>query len=311
MILTLTLSPSLDKSYIFDGMSVNGINYTKKSVLLPGSKGINVSRMLTTLAVDNIALGFCGGYLGPLFKTLLDVENVKYDFVETEAEVRFNVKLADVLNGTSTDINEIASGVTEEEFESLVDLYKDYLSDAEYVVIAGGTREDMPDDVYNTFIRAARFSGKKVLLDVKGEALRFGIEEKPYLISPNIDELSEYAGKKLEALEEIEDVLRNIHNKGVAYAIVTLGSDGALMVCDEGTYKMTPPEVEVKNTTGAGDSFLAGIIYGLKSNSDAIKMLKLAGSISSVKVTKEDTAMPAIIEALSMMDTVMVEKYES
>ncbi len=308
MIITLTLSPSLDKSYVVEGLLPDGINYAKKSVLLPGSKGINVSRMLTTLSVDNIALGFCGGYLGPLFKTLLDVENVKYEFVETEAEVRFNVKIADVENYTSTDINEIAKNVSEEEFEGLVSLYKRHLPEAEYVVIAGSTREGMDTDIYNTFIRMANLSGKKVLLDVAGEALRSGISEKPYLISPNIDELSEYAGRKLENLKDIEEVLFDIHKKGVAIAIATLGKDGALMVTEEGTFKMTPPEVEVKNTTGAGDSFLAGIIYGLKNNADCFKMLKLAGSVSSAKVTKEDTAMPSIIEASSMMDNVLVEK---
>lgn len=308
MIITLTLSPSLDKSYIIEGFAPDRINYAKKSVLLPGSKGINVSRMLSTLAVDNIALGFCGGYLGPLFKTLLDVENVKYEFVETEAEVRFNVKIADLKNQTSTDINEIAKNVSNEELEELIKLYKSYLSSAEYVVIAGSTREGMAPDIYNTFIRMANLSGKKVLLDTAGEVLRCALSEKPYLIAPNKDELSQYAGKELESISEIRDVLEDIHNKGVSVAIATLGADGALMVTDEGTFKMTPPEVEAKNTTGAGDSFLAGIIYGLKSNADSFRMLKLAGSVSAVKVTKEDTSMPNLIEALSMMDNVLVEK---
>ncbi len=308
MILTLTLSPSLDKSYILNGLSRNQVNYVEKSTILPGSKGINVSRMLTTLAVENTALGFCGGFMGPLFKTLLDKENVKYDFVETEAEIRFNVKLADISDNTSTDINEYSAGVTEEEMESLLSLYKRHLPEASYVVIAGSARKEMAPDVYNQFIRAANFAGKKVLFDSKGEALKYGISEKPYLIAPNLSELCEYAGRELEEISDIADVLSDIHNKGVTYAIATLGEQGALMVCDEGTYKMTPPAVTAINTTGAGDSFLAGIIYGLENNSDCYKMLKLAGSVSAAKVTKEDTAMPNLIEALSMMDNVMVEK---
>ena len=308
MILTLTLSPSLDKSYITNGLKRNHVNYVEKSTILPGSKGINVSRMLTTLAVENIALGFCGGFLGPLFKTLLDTENVKYSFVETEAEVRFNVKVADISDNTSTDINEYAESVTEEEMESLLSLYKSYLSEASYVVIAGSVRKEMPVDVYNQFIRAANFAGKKVLFDSKGDALKYAICEKPYLIAPNLSELCEYAGRELKEISDIQAVLSDIHEKGVAYAIVTLGEEGALMVCDEGTYKMTPPEVDAINTTGAGDSFLAGIIYGLKSNADCCKMLKLAGSVSAAKVTREDTSMPNLIEALSMMDNVLVEK---
>lgn len=308
MIITLTLSPSLDKSYVIDGFTTDRINYAKKSVVLPGSKGINVSRMLTELAIENKALGFCGGFMGPLFKTLLDMENVKYDFVETEADVRFNVKLADPENGTSTDINEVAEEITEDEFESLIALYKSYLPEASYVVIAGSARQGMPDDVYNTFIRIANHAGKKVLFDSKGDALKYAIGEKPFLIAPNQDELSEFAGRKLETIEEIAEVLKNVHEAGVSYAIATLGSEGALMVCEEGTFKMSCAKVDAVNTTGAGDSFLAGIIYGLKNNADCYQMLKLAGSISAAKVTKTDTAMPGIIEAFSFMDSVMVEK---
>lgn len=308
MIITLTLSPSLDKSFVTDGFTTDRINYAKKSVVLPGSKGINVSRMLTELAIENKALGFCGGFMGPLFKTLLDMENVKYDFVETEAEVRFNVKIADTENGTSTDINEIAEEVTTAEFESLISLYKSYLPDASYVVIAGSARQGMSPDVYNTFIRMANNAGKKVLFDSKGEALKYAIAEKPYLIAPNREELSEFAGRFLYSDKDVADMLTAIYEAGVSYAIATLGDEGAIMVCDEGAFKMTPPEVTAVNTTGAGDSFLAGIIYGLKNNADAVKMLKLAGSVSTAKVTKSDTAMPTLIEAFGYMDNTMVEK---
>ena len=103
-------------------------------------------------------------------------------------------------------------------------------------------------------------------------------------------------------------MLSEIHKAGVAYAIATMGENGAVMVCEDGIYKMTPPEVNAINTTGAGDAFLAGIIYGLKSNADCYKMLKLAGSISSVKVTRSDTSMPNMIEALSLLDQVSVER---
>lgn len=308
MIITLTLSPSLDKSYVVDSFSVDRVNYASRSTILPGSKGINVSRMLTTLAVENTALGFCGGFMSPLFKTLLDTENVKYDFVETEAEIRFNIKIADLESNTSTDVNEYSKNVTDEEFDSLLSLYKSYLPNASYVVIAGSLRKEMAPDACNVFIRAANLAGKKVLFDSQGDAFKYAVAEKPYLIKPNIDELSEYAGRRLESDSEIIEVLENIHSMGVTYALVTLGEKGALMVCDEGIYKMTPPEVIPINTTGAGDSFLAGIIYGLKSNADCYKMLKLAGSVSAAKVTKEDTAMPSLIEALSMMDNVLVEK---
>ncbi len=308
MIITLSLSPSLDKTYVVDGLEPDRVNYASKNVVLPGSKGINVSRMLTSLNVPNIAIGFCGGVLGGYFKTLLEMENVNYDFVETDADIRFNVKIADIKTGAFTDLNEYSAPVTTAETESLFNLYRKKLDEAEYVVIAGAARTGMAKDVYNEFIRIASSKGKKVLFDCSGEALRYALYEKPYLICPNDFELSEYAGRNLETDGDIIEVLSDIHEKGVTYAIATMGEKGAIMVCDSGTFKMTPPPVKSVNTTGAGDSFLAGIIYGLKNNSDCYKMLKLAGSIAAVKVTKEDTAMPGLIEAFGMLDLVSVEK---
>lgn len=308
MIITLSLSPSLDKTFVVDGLMPDRVNYAVKSVILPGSKGINVSRMLSSLAVPNMATGFCGGAMGELFKCLLEMENVSYEFVETEADIRFNVKIADVKTGAFTDLNEYSAPVTEEELESLLALFKRLLSDAEYVVLAGAVRNEMPKDVYNQFIKIANSMGKKVVVDCSGEALRYAIYEKPYLICPNEFELSEYAGRELETDEEIAEVLSEIHSRGIEYAIATMGGRGAVMICSEGTFKMTPPSVDAVNTTGAGDSFLAGILYGLKNNSGCVKMLKLAGSIAAVKVTKSDTAMPGMIEAFGMLEHVGVEK---
>lgn len=308
MVITLTLSPCLDKTYVVDGLVPDRLNYASKSVLLPGSKGVNVSRMLTSLAVPSIAVGFCGGTLGYLFKTLLDMENVRYDFVETKTEIRFNVKIADRVKNIFTDVNERQENVSPQEFDRLIELYKKHIKSASFIVIAGSARTEMPKDVYNEFIRIANAEGKRVLLDTKGEELKYAIYEHPHLIAPNHYELSEYAGKELTTAEDIVPVLTEIHKSGVAYAIATMAEKGAVMVCKEGTYKMTPPTVTAINTTGAGDSFLAGIIYGMKNNADSVRMLKLAGSISSAKVTRSDTSMPNMIEALGLLDLVKVER---
>ena len=93
-------------------------------------------------------------------------------------------------------------------------------------------------------------------------------------------------------MDQVIEYAKRIHSSGVAYAIVTMGADGAVMACGNGVYRMTPPPVHTRNTTGAGDSFLGGILYGMLRHASEEEMLRLAGSVSTAKVAREDTGMP-------------------
>lgn len=54
---------------------------------------------------------------------------------------------------------------------------------------------------------------------------------------------------------------------GAANVLVSMAGDGAVLVAEDGsTYKSEAPEGKVKNSVGAGDSMVAGFLYGyLKS----------------------------------------------
>jgi len=64
--------------------------------------------------------------------------------------------------------------------------------------------------------------------------------------------------------------------------IVTLGSDGALY--NNKVYKSK--KVEVFDVCGAGDSFLAGLVYGyIKKNKDIPASIEIANSVAAISVT--------------------------
>ncbi|MFZ1603830.1 MAG: 1-phosphofructokinase, partial [Leptotrichiaceae bacterium] len=59
MIYTVTLNPALDYDMYLDAdIKVGELNLTKEAILRTGGKGINVSRMMKTLDVQNTALGY-------------------------------------------------------------------------------------------------------------------------------------------------------------------------------------------------------------------------------------------------------------
>ena len=79
--------------------------------------------MLQRLEVDNIALGFVGGFTGDYIQQSLHQEGIHTDFIQTEEITRINVKIKaeeeTELNGPGPDITrETATAIDSESAEN-------------------------------------------------------------------------------------------------------------------------------------------------------------------------------------------------
>ena len=85
--------------------------------------------------------------------------------------------------------------------------------------------------------------------------------------------------------EVIEKVLpADARRLGLRSMVVTLGAQGAVWLTEDGATGYCPAEkVEVRDTTGAGDAFFAGVVAGLsrgKTTADAVALgTRLAASV--------------------------------
>ena len=92
MIYTVTLNPALDYDMYLDAdMKVGELNLTKKASLRTGGKGINVSRMMKTLDVQNTALGYVAGFAGEFILNDLQNDGIIVDFIPVDGNTRINV----------------------------------------------------------------------------------------------------------------------------------------------------------------------------------------------------------------------------
>ena len=69
MVLTVTLNPTIDRVYFVDEFQTGRVHRTDNFVREVGGKGLDVSRVVKILGVDNAAMGFIGGYTGDFVKT--------------------------------------------------------------------------------------------------------------------------------------------------------------------------------------------------------------------------------------------------
>lgn len=110
-----------------------------------------------------------------------------------------------------------------------------------------------------------------------------------YLV-PNEHELAELCGvheSELESLESIKKYARTLIEKGTEHVIVTLGKRGAYWISEtKDTYVEALKNVESVDPTAAGDSFIAGLAYGVLHNLSQEDCLTFANHIGALTVSK-------------------------
>lgn len=73
--------------------------------------------------------------------------------------------------------------------------------------------------------------------------------------------------------------------------VVSLGARGAFLACNEGVFYKSTPSVKVKSTIGAGDSMVAGLIYGIQNNFPPEKLLKYGVACGVATTMSEETTL--------------------
>jgi len=63
-----------------------------------------------------------------------------------------------------------------------------------------------------------------------------------------------------------------------------MGSEGSIYASQEGIYRVYPLNLEVKNTVGAGDAMVAGLIHGMSKGLQAEKLAALGLPFQPVKL---------------------------
>jgi ribokinase len=99
---------------------------------------------------------------------------------------------------------------------------------------------------------------------------------------------------ELKELTRTENILKAIHtlkSRGVKEVIVKLGKQGAAYESKGKliTFPATPVEQRI-DTTGAGDCFIAGFLYGMIQQRDIFQAIKIANLTASYSIQKKGAA---------------------
>lgn len=280
MIYTLTLNPAVDYFVGLGGdLEPGALNRTASESVQFGGKGINVSRVLTALGVENVAMGFLAGFTGEALAKALEASGLRTDFLWVpEGMTRINVK---VRGSRETEINGRGPVVTHEDMERLY-ARLEKLRAGDMLVLSGSLAAGMEKDSYGRILKRLEGRGILAVVDAAGDSLRAALPHHPFLVKPNHLELGAFFGRELKTVEEIERCAREMRRMSPENVLVSMGADGALLVDGTGkSHRIAAPEGQVVSTVGAGDSMVAGFLAGWLDTGDYARALKLGTAAGS------------------------------
>lgn len=196
-----------------------------------------------------------------------------------------------------------------EELNELLEDMKATIQPGDYLIFSGDASNSPDPSVYNKILEMFRDRDLKFFLDTSGKSLKECIRETPYMIKPNLDELSTLAGHPIaEDDASIVEAIESLDSYNVPIIAVSLGGDGSIVKAPEGYYRVHPPKVNVQNTIGCGDCFLSGFVYGLSEGYSIEDTIRIATAVSAATAESKLSAGYDLERAKELKEQVTIEK---
>jgi 6-phosphofructokinase 2 len=273
-IITITFAPSIDKSASVDAMQPDIKMRCSSPNTEPGGGGINVARVINRLGGDVKAIFPSGGYTGMFFNHLLENEKVPFVSIQTKNETRENFVIFDESTKKEYRFGMPSNVILEEECKNVLKAIQNN-KNFDFIIVSGSLPLGIPMDIYTELSKIAKLNNAKFIVDTSGEALKNAVDEGVYLLKPNLEELAILLDIQDLKIENIEVLAKEfIQKNNIEIIVVSLGANGAMLITKDETHTIKPPKVKVKSTIGAGDSMLAGIVFGLSNNLSLLECLQ-------------------------------------
>ncbi|TLG71231.1 1-phosphofructokinase [Culicoidibacter larvae] len=295
MIYTYTLNPSIDYVMHVDAIQFGATNRSTSEIYKIGGKGINVSVVLNNLAIKNRASGFLGGFSGNFIDSeLKKYQHIENDFVHTELPTRINIKIK---QDVETEINGSGAAIPEDAIEALWQQIRNLPDDA-FVVLSGSLAKGVPESIYIDICQYLKSRNIGFVVDTASATLLDIAKLGPVLIKPNREELEAFYNSEFADDQALIAAGKRLHADGAQHVIISLGGKGSMLICEQGIYRATVPKGTLVDSVGAGDSMIAGFVYGFTIGMSAVESFRYAAAAGSATAYSRDLATKDAINTL-------------
>ncbi len=228
--------------------------------------------------------------------------------LQTLLDEKVDVTFAEKISGAKTQIAFIV--IDERSGERTVIWHRDKLlayneMDAPVkTAVLGKVLHFTPHDTRACLQMVRRAKAENIIVSVDIDNVFEGIDE----LLPQIDVLicSAEFPEKIVGIKDKKESLRKIKARyGCAVVGMTLGANGSLVLCENECVETNGFRVPngCKDTTGAGDAFRAGFLYGLLTGESVEIAAQMANAVAALKCRElgARTALPTSPELLDFL----------
>lgn len=306
MILIITLNPLLERRFLYNKVTRGSVNRNPLYSIKPGGKGINVSRQLKSLGLSSYNLIFSGGNDGKVYRDILRKEGFEFSFVHTDNETRSASIIIEQSDLKVTSYFSPDPVIQKNEIDEFISKLEKMIRNCEMVVFSGSSPKGA-EKIIRAGVEIANKYDKVSICDTYGKNLSEALNNSPTIIHNNYEEITNSLNISLNNQSEIISYMDFLYSKGIKRSFLTDGANPFYASNFDYHFKIYPPEVNGVDSTGSGDSFVAGIIYGWHNNLVFEDSLKLATALAAVNAASFEVSNVNLKEAESLIDKIRIE----
>ena len=288
---TLTLNPAVDVSTATRGVVPSHKLRCHDVRHEAGGGGINVARVLRRLGADPRAVFSSGGPIGRYLEQLVEREGIPFTAVPVAGDTREDFAIFDENDRAQYRFVLPGPELSASEIDACIAATVRGVERTGFVVASGSLPPAAPGDTYKRVAQALP-PGARFVLDTSGNALALALGPRVTLIKPSQRELAELVGAQVPDRAACTTAARNIVDSGRSEMVaVSLGEEGALFIGKGFAFDALAPAVEPATTVGAGDSFLAVLVWSLAQAWSPDKALRWATAAGAAALTTPGTGL--------------------
>lgn len=251
-----------------------------------GGQGVWQARMLRMLGVEVTMCSVLTGEIGEVVRHLLDDEGIIVD-----ALPRAGRGAAYVHDRRSGERRELAADAGDplgrHDLDALYGTVLRHALDASITILSGPSDEEaLPPDTYRRLAADLRAAGANVAVDLAGPRLEAAVAGGVSLLKVSDEELEADGQASADDASSLIAAMDALRGAGADAVIVTRASRPLLLADGDGVLEIVPPQLEVADHRGAGDSLFAGTVAGLVRGEPLRDAVTLGAAAGALNVTR-------------------------
>lgn len=260
-----------------------------------GGVGRNIAENLARLGINTTLISTVAN--DPFSDFLINETRnagVDMDHVISVEDYSSSLFLA-VLNHRGDLVNAISdmailNAITPEKLQQREEVIKS----ADYIIVDA----DIPPESMDYILNVSKKAGvpvcvEPVSVDKARNLLPF--LDRISIVTPNREEAEALGGMEIKGgAKGVITVADAILEKGVKYVIITLGAEGVYFASQETKRFISSISTVVEDSVGAGDSLVAGTVYGLCKKQSFYDAIRMGIAVATLTLTTKKAVHPAL-----------------